>query len=488
MQKMSKISNVGVVVTTICFIITGCTKTDNNTETETLPGSQPAAGFSIYVLSDDGASFIGSQATYIDSNFYFRNGSDSGVTMSYKWDFGDGSSSTEKNPVHKYAKRGTYQVLLTVNKDNKVLDTVQKLLRVVLGEQYVVFPNGLNLDPISIVELSSGDFTLLAASDNFAVYHLYTLDSLFKVKSKIDLLSARLSSLVATNDGNYIGTGYNASDTGLTQIVKLSSDGKVIWAHKRTAGNYRFAGVSSDGGIVGVGDKMVETQTGFIQHTILTKTDANGNFQWDKYLSKENVNNTKNAVFETDGIVVAGTSPGACEACDSVIIVKLDFSGQVIWRNAVYGGFNPRGPRVWISKLANGTYAVTNDNSNGIFIFSPAGGFVDRKSVAHGVYAVTSSDDGNMLALQVEGGLDHKIAVTKIRMDGSLEWTANPNHYLKYPDGKISCCSTSGPVSITSLRNGGTVILGTRLNIATDAPTNHLVALLLPLDDFGKPF
>lgn len=32
---------------------------------------------------------------------------------SYKWDFGDGSTSTEKNPVHKYSKIGKYVVTLT---------------------------------------------------------------------------------------------------------------------------------------------------------------------------------------------------------------------------------------------------------------------------------------------------------------------------------------------------------------------------------------
>lgn len=35
--------------------------------------------------------------------------------LSYQWDFGDGSSSTEKNPLHIYAASGNYDVTLTVN-------------------------------------------------------------------------------------------------------------------------------------------------------------------------------------------------------------------------------------------------------------------------------------------------------------------------------------------------------------------------------------
>ena len=32
----------------------------------------------------------------------------------WKWDFGDGSSSTEQNPIHHYAKGGDYTVTLGV--------------------------------------------------------------------------------------------------------------------------------------------------------------------------------------------------------------------------------------------------------------------------------------------------------------------------------------------------------------------------------------
>jgi len=37
-----------------------------------------------------------------------------GAPTSYAWDFGDGRTSDEPNPVHVYTKRGTYSVMLTV--------------------------------------------------------------------------------------------------------------------------------------------------------------------------------------------------------------------------------------------------------------------------------------------------------------------------------------------------------------------------------------
>lgn len=40
--------------------------------------------------------------------------------VSYKWNFGDGNTSTEKNPVHKYGSKGVYRVkLYAYNSDYK---------------------------------------------------------------------------------------------------------------------------------------------------------------------------------------------------------------------------------------------------------------------------------------------------------------------------------------------------------------------------------
>lgn len=43
------------------------------------------------------------------------NNLSSAKALSYQWDFGDGSSSTEKSPMHIYAASGNYDVTLTVN-------------------------------------------------------------------------------------------------------------------------------------------------------------------------------------------------------------------------------------------------------------------------------------------------------------------------------------------------------------------------------------
>lgn len=62
---------------------------------------------------------------------YFKDVS-YGIITSWKWDFGDGASSTEQNPIHQYQKPGEYVVVLYVegqdgkDRRSKVWDVVLK--------------------------------------------------------------------------------------------------------------------------------------------------------------------------------------------------------------------------------------------------------------------------------------------------------------------------------------------------------------------------
>lgn len=48
----------------------------------------------------------------------------------YSWDFGDGTTSSEKNPIHKYSGKGVYRVVLTANGNGKT-DTYTNNITVV---------------------------------------------------------------------------------------------------------------------------------------------------------------------------------------------------------------------------------------------------------------------------------------------------------------------------------------------------------------------
>jgi gliding motility-associated-like protein len=67
--------------------------------------------------------------TVCDDKFFhqFRDRSIGATT--WQWNFGDGTTSTEQNPVHRYASLGTFTVQLTVTNDT-CSQTIQQLVRV----------------------------------------------------------------------------------------------------------------------------------------------------------------------------------------------------------------------------------------------------------------------------------------------------------------------------------------------------------------------
>jgi chitodextrinase len=50
--------------------------------------------------------------------FVDKSKDDDGAVVAWQWSFGDGATSSERNPVHTYASRGKYDVLLIVT-DNR---------------------------------------------------------------------------------------------------------------------------------------------------------------------------------------------------------------------------------------------------------------------------------------------------------------------------------------------------------------------------------
>jgi|GEM_PF-2434226 len=89
---------------------------------------------------DRGSSFSGLVAdfTYLplnpmtDDTITFTDAStdSTGIIVSWSWNFGDGATSTLKNPTHKYDNKGTYTVTLSVTDNNGATDVKSKSISV----------------------------------------------------------------------------------------------------------------------------------------------------------------------------------------------------------------------------------------------------------------------------------------------------------------------------------------------------------------------
>ncbi|MAO68913.1 MULTISPECIES: S8 family serine peptidase [Idiomarina] len=91
------------------------------------------------VEEDDGlpdAPVAGFEADAADLTVSFTNTSTDrdGDIESYFWEFGDGSTSTETNPVYAYSQEGTYDVTLTVTDATELSDTVTQSVTVSLTD------------------------------------------------------------------------------------------------------------------------------------------------------------------------------------------------------------------------------------------------------------------------------------------------------------------------------------------------------------------
>jgi PKD repeat protein len=74
----------------------------------------------------------------------FENTSTNGV--SYSWDFGDGTTSTEVNPWHKYDENGQYEVSLTVMNECDTV-TFTQTVSITVGINEVTMNDGLSIYP-----------------------------------------------------------------------------------------------------------------------------------------------------------------------------------------------------------------------------------------------------------------------------------------------------------------------------------------------------
>ena len=61
---------------------------------------------------------FGVQCQELRCVFADRSGDEDGSVVSWRWDFGDGTTSSERNPSHSYAAPGRYDVLLVVTDDD----------------------------------------------------------------------------------------------------------------------------------------------------------------------------------------------------------------------------------------------------------------------------------------------------------------------------------------------------------------------------------
>jgi PKD repeat protein len=111
------------------------------------------------------ADFTSTQVSASDSTFFTSLSSGTNASTSYFWDFGDGTTSTDENPVHLYATSGWYYVCLTImDSTNNCYDTYCYNLNIVIAssggcQAYFYGVPGWGMNTIAFSDMSAGSAT-----------------------------------------------------------------------------------------------------------------------------------------------------------------------------------------------------------------------------------------------------------------------------------------------------------------------------------------
>lgn len=160
--------------------------------------------------------------------FYAHFTNNSYDATSYLWDFGDGTTSSEKNPIHKYSGKGVYKVVLTA-KDNGKTDTYTKNITVVAPTKCYV--TGIIYEKIP----KNNEYYSIRCTDDYILFetcYWYTdwlllssanvpYTQMFKYKQEIDFSKSKVVTRLYQNS-NSSGSGKQVESWNLYPSNVLS--------------------------------------------------------------------------------------------------------------------------------------------------------------------------------------------------------------------------------------------------------------------------
>jgi RHS repeat-associated protein len=132
------------------------------TDDDLNPASYPTAGFRANLI----AVTTGADNQFIDESL----GGDDATVTGWDWDFGDGETSTEQNPIHVYTTLGWHEVSLEVTNSNLLTDSEVKTSYVFVGAvptaTFTVSTASVNVgDSVTLNWTSSGMWNMTITPD-----------------------------------------------------------------------------------------------------------------------------------------------------------------------------------------------------------------------------------------------------------------------------------------------------------------------------------
>ncbi len=218
----------------------------------------------------------------------------------------------------------------------------------------------------AVREVNASSYVVAGGTDFYFNYHWSLMSSIpttdihfFKTDLNGNLMWEKVYSSITsrsiarwfepTQDGGYIITGYESSETiwppdsNNVVLIKTDGNGVITWSKVYDSGKDELAFCvrqTTDGGYIvsGFHDSAPVSVFGNA-YVLLIKTDANGNTLWVKkhQLAVRDLFNTKAFPYvvrqtANGGYVVVGTTLGSHAA--DVYVIRTDGNGDLVWANS----------------------------------------------------------------------------------------------------------------------------------------------------------
>lgn len=303
-------NNISLTLLLLIILVVSCKKENGGQHSQPTPPPTINAKFIIERKCFNINLLLLKNSQFIDSSIIFVNKSDTGTKVSYRWNFGDNTFSTQKDVSHTYLLPGTYKVQSITYYDRLPSDTAEESINLLIGQQKFISSKDIEVID-GAMTTDDGVLAILGEFDGYNYHFTYSLlctDSLLKPKWRRDVgYTNRLSSIQRISGNEYILSGnYLTGNTGQFAISRLNSTGDHIWT--KFIANLQGHNISTietaDNGFITIGS------SGTIpSYVAVVKLDMNGNEVWRKLFNNASYgNNLKNAnsIIESNNNYILG--------------------------------------------------------------------------------------------------------------------------------------------------------------------------------------
>jgi len=291
-----------------------------------------------------------------------RSAAGSAEITAWAWEFGDGNTSTEQNPVHNYTKVGKFDVSLTVTTTVGEATELKGSFVVVRGKDLAFGGNAADR-AFGLATTADGRYVLAgdteSPEDGSRDVYLVITDEFGNLGTEKrfggeDDESA--TALIPAGDGGYFVAGAVELSVGGADalLIRTDASGNRLWsAAYGGANDNRAAAIAPaiDGGAVLVGLSAQDEIAGTLAWA--TRVDADGRVRWTRTYGGGNFTGI---VARGSAFVLCGNTADGQDAR----AVKLNAQGEIVW-DVTLGGDGTQ-EASGIAAFAAGGYAVAGSS------------------------------------------------------------------------------------------------------------------------------